>query len=130
MELKFIERPKRNPITGRFLKGVAPHNKGKKWSDYMDGRKHNKVLKCLQRIGNPKLAGSNAIRIVGIKDGKLLSVFESSNHAYRKTKICARNIRSCCHKKRNHAGGVKWFFETDNEWIKIIEDAKNSNNKN
>ena len=58
MELKFIERPKRNPITGRFLKGVAPHNKGKKWSDYMDGRKRNKVLKCLQRIGNPNLAGS------------------------------------------------------------------------
>ena len=24
-----VERPTRNPINGRFLKGIAPHNKGK-----------------------------------------------------------------------------------------------------
>ncbi len=123
MELKFIERPKRNPINGRFLKGIPPHNKGKKWCEWMDGRKKTKILKCLQRIGNQNLAGANAKRIVGIKDGKLLSVFASSNDAYRKTNICSRNIRSCCHKKRNHAGGIKWFFETDNEWIKLIENG-------
>ena len=29
----------RNAVTGRFLKGNTPHNKGKKWSEWMDGRK-------------------------------------------------------------------------------------------
>lgn len=33
------ERPERNLVNGRFLKGHTPHNKGKKWADYMDMRK-------------------------------------------------------------------------------------------
>lgn len=28
-----IERPERNLVNGRFLKGHTPHNKGKKWAD-------------------------------------------------------------------------------------------------
>src|SRR5574344_2611 len=38
----------RNPITGRFNKGSKPHNKGKKWSEYMSKRGQKKALKNLK----------------------------------------------------------------------------------
>ena len=42
-----IERPTRNLITGKFLKGHIPHNKGKKISDYMDLDKAEKIKRIL-----------------------------------------------------------------------------------
>jgi hypothetical protein len=107
-----------NPKNGRFLKGFTPHNKGKKWSEWMDGRKQKKVFKCLSRNGNPNLAGANAKTIVGVKNGKFC-VFESSEDPGRKLGIFARNIRAVCHGKRKKAGGMMWFFEESTEWVKI-----------
>ena len=67
------QKPKRKP-NGRFVKGHVPHNKGKKWSEWMDGRKRRKVLKCLElgRIkGNPNIGGWNRKAVVGISiEGK------------------------------------------------------------
>lgn len=108
-----------NPRNGQFLKGIVPHNKGKKWSEWMDENKQKKVLKNLQRKGNPNIGGNNARKIIGIKNGKFC-VFESSKDAERKLSICARNIRTVCHGKRKFAGGMMWFFEESNEWIKFI----------
>ena len=120
MKIDLTDYPKyRNPHTGRFLKNSIPHNKGKSWSEWMDGRKKRKILKNLQHKGSPNLAGANAKTIVGVKNGKFC-VFESSEDAGRKLGIFARNIRSCCHKKRKTCGGWNWFFENDNEWIKLI----------
>jgi len=119
MEIAHAEVAKVNPVNGRFLKGHKPFNKGLKQKDWMDGRKIKKVLSKLQRNGNPDIGGSNAIRIIGVKNGKFYP-FSSSEDAYRKTNICARNIRSCCHGKRNKAGGVQWFFEDDPKWTKLI----------
>ena len=41
----YIEKevPKRNAVNGRFLKGHVPHNKGKKWIEWMDMRKAKKI---------------------------------------------------------------------------------------
>lgn len=107
----------RNQKNGQFLKCHIPHNKGKKWSDYIDMRKAKRIiriakqnLKCRSDIG-----GCNKKKIVGIKDGKFIGVFESSNDAERKLGIQARNIRSVCNCKRNHAGGIKWFYEKNIE---------------
>lgn len=113
-----------NPINGQFLKGHVPHNKGKRWEDYMDMRKARRIKKNLeigQRKGNPSLGGWNARAIVAIKDGRLCGVFSSSNDAERKTKICARNIRSVCSGKRKRAGGYEWYYENDNRWIELIK---------
>ena len=81
------ERPTRNLVNGRFLKGHTPFNKGRKWSDYLDSRKKRKMLKNLSlgRKGNPSIAGNNARPIVAIKDRRLIAVFPSSNAAERKT---------------------------------------------
>ena len=113
----------RNPTNGQFLKGITPHNKGKKWEDYMDMRKAKKVKRIAMANLKPNMniGGWNARKIVAIKDNKLIGVYKSSNDAERKTGICARNIRSCCNYKRKRAGGFRWFFENDNEWCKLID---------
>ena len=87
MKIDLTDYPKyRNPHTGRFLKNSIPHNKGKSWSEWMDGRKKRKILKNLQHKGNPNLAGANAKTIVGVKNGKFC-VFESSEDAGRKLEV-------------------------------------------
>ena len=124
MTINLTERKNFNPFNGQFVKGITPHNKGKKWNEWMDQNKQEQVLKNLHRNGNPNIGGNNARKIIGIKNGKFCA-FESSKDAERKLKINSRNIRSCCHKKRKFAGGWQWFFENDNEWIKLIEDDNN-----
>lgn len=116
------KRAYRNPINGRFLKGITPHNKGKKWADYIPEAKKNNMLKglTLGRCGYNKIGGINAKKVVAIKDGEIYAMYDSACDAERKLGICSRNIRSCCAKKRAHAGGLKWFLESDNEWIKLI----------
>lgn len=113
----------RNPINGQFLKGLTPHNKGKKWEDYMDMRKAKRIkrIAVANLKHNMNIGGWNAKQIVAIKDNKLFAVYASSNDAERKTGVCARNIRSCCNYKRKRAGGYQWFFENDNTWCELIE---------
>lgn len=72
------ERPERNLVNGRFLKGHTPHNKGKKWADYMDMRK----AKRIKRIGvknlvrNYRISGWNAKPVVAIKDDEPCGYFQ------------------------------------------------------
>ena len=110
----------RNPTNGQFLKGITPHNKGKKWEDYMDMRKAKKVKRIA--ISNLKpnmnLGGWNAKPVVAIKDNELVAVYGSSVEAEKNTGICARNIRSCCNYKRKRAGGFRWFLENDKAVLK------------
>ena len=117
-----VERPQRNPVNGRFLKGHVPFNKGRKWSDYIDTEKAVRMLKGLEggRKGNPSMPGWNARPIVAVKDGRFMGWFRSSYDAERKTGIQGRNIRLCCNGKRRHAGGLRWFFEDDDGWPELI----------
>lgn len=123
MEL-YIEpiRPKFNPKTGRFLKGNVPHNKGKKWNDYMDMRKARKVKRIgmLNLRGRSDIGGWNKKQVIGIKNGRF-SVFESATKAANLLQIERRNISHCCEGKRKHCGGVRWFFEKDYHlWKNLI----------
>jgi hypothetical protein len=106
--------PQKQRKNGRFVKGMTPHNKGKKWCEWMDGRKQRKVRKCLIHTGNPILPGWNKKQVVGISiDGKAC-VFESSKDVERKLGIESRNVRGCCEGKRNLAGGL--FFMWAENW--------------
>ena len=107
---------KPKPKPGRFYKGMTPHNKGKKWADWMDGRKQRKVKRILleHRQVNHNIGGWNAKQVVGISiDGKAC-VFESSKDVERKLGIQSRNVRGCCEGKRNLAGGL--FFMWAENW--------------
>ena len=109
-------KPKYQRNKGRFVKGHTPHNKGKKWSEWMSEEGQAKALSGLYHGGRHGIGGQNAIAIVGInKDGKEC-FFDSSKDAERKTGIDARNIRHCCEGHRKRAGGIRWM--TISEYIR------------
>lgn len=118
--INLLSRSTRNATNGQWLKNIEPHNKGKKWDDWMPKKMQKKVIKNLHRNGNPNFGGTNKIKIVGIKNGRFCP-FESSKDAERKLGICARNIRTVCKGQRKFAGGWQWFYENSNEWLNLIE---------
>ena len=96
-----------NTVTGQFLKGHVPHNKGKKWSEWMDGRKAKKVKRIGMRNlhGRSDIGGWNAQPVFALDDeGNTVGWFASTYDAERKTGICSRNIRAVLEGKRKHAG--------------------------
>lgn len=113
----------RNRVTGRFLKGHTPHNKGKKWSDYLDKRKWKKIkrigLKNLKPSANTS-AGWNARRVVAVKDEKLICVYPSMREAEHRTGIHQKKIKRCCIGKKKDIDGYQWFFEDDHRWCDLI----------
>lgn len=119
------ERKTTNAVTGRFLKGHVPHNKGKKWSEWMDMRKTKRVKRIAKKNLRPNMniGGWNKRKVIAIDDktGKWY-VFESSQDAARKTGASAGLIRRCCRKANvHHHHGLRWFWENDNEWTKFIK---------
>jgi hypothetical protein len=110
-----------NPTNGRFIKNRIPHNKGKKWNNWLSETEQKKILKNLTHQGNANIGKYQGEKIVGIKNGKFHGVFDHSNEAGIKLNLCSRNIRSCCHGKRKSCGGINWFYEKDFEkWNQLI----------
>lgn len=108
-----IERPQYNPTNGQFLKGHIPHNKGKKWEDYMDMRKARRIKRiAIKNLKvNRDIGGWSKKAVLCVdEENNILGWFSSSCDAEKKTGICARNIRNTCNGKRKHAGGFKWEF--------------------
>jgi hypothetical protein len=125
------ERRTRNAINGRILPGHVPLNKGKKWGEYKVPKKsRKKILANLTDEGRKLGAKASkpllCIKIVGILNGEFMGMFESASDAQRKMakigiKVCHENIRNCCKGKRQRAGGINWFYESDFEkWSKEI----------
>ena len=125
MELYIPNEPfKYNKLNGRFLKGNVPHNKGKKWEDYMDMRKAKRIKRiAMQNLKpNMNIGGWNKKQVIGIKEGRIVGVFESSISAANTHSIIARNIRHCCEGKRKRCGGIYWFWEEDyDRWSKYLD---------
>lgn len=64
-----VERPTRNPINGRFLKGIAPHNKGKTMKYHSLKTKHRSLKNLAKGRGSwhKTGAGLNRKSVVAIK---------------------------------------------------------------
>ena len=108
------KKPQRK-ANGCFVKGYVPHNKGKKWSEWMpDGRKQRKVRNRLQHSGNPHLPGWNKKHIIATKDGRELW-FESASAAASALNLIRRNISHVANGQRNHCGG--WRFR----WTQSVQ---------
>ena len=116
---------------GQYQKGHIPWNKGIPMKQWMDGRKIEKVLKCLEigrKLGNSViLTKINSKCIIGIKAGKS-RIFKNSIEAEKVLKsegiaVNSRNIRAVCNEKlckwngviyvRKKAGGYQWFDIND-----------------
>lgn len=118
------ERPTRNFINGRFLKGVAPHNKGKtmkyhtKWARRRSMKNLTKGRGAWHKTG----AGMNRKSVVAIKEGRLCGIFPSIQDAGKVTGANPALISYICNKKpgKHKARGFEWFFENDTTWFDLI----------
>ena len=117
-----MERRYTNALNGRFLKGHTPHNKGKKWEEWMDMRKAKKVI----RIGtmnlrpNMNIGGWNKKKVVSVDADGAWKLYSSAVAAAEATGNIRRNISHCCQGKRKRCGGLRWFYWESDEWIKLI----------
>ena len=106
------------------MKGHAPHNKGKKWHEYMDMRKAKRIIRIAKQNhkGRADIGGHNKRQVIGIKDGVIIGVFESATKAAQRTGLIRRNISHCCQGHRKRCGKIMWFFEDEiDKWIEIIK---------
>ena len=74
-------RPKYNPTNGQFLKGHVPHNKGKKWEEWMDMRKAKKVKQIAMKNLRHRIdiGGWNKKAVYALdEDNNILGWFESA----------------------------------------------------
>ena len=120
MEFTAKGYPARNAQNGQFLKGHIPHNKGKKWSNYMDMRKAKRIIRIAKKNllpGNPNIGGWNKKKVVMVTSKGNWVVFESATEAASKMGLERRNISHCCEGKRQRCGGRWWFFFDDDRWI-------------
>ena len=101
-------RPTRNKVTGRFLPGNVPANKGKRWADYLSEESQREIAKGWKNPdehrseNGKKYGGRNRKPIVAITDDGKFRVFKDGYLAAEwlkkyTGKSCNReNIGRCC----------------------------------
>lgn len=128
------ERKSYNPTNGQFLKGHVPHNKGKRWSDYMGKRKQKRASKGWTNIiehrgpGNICLAEQSKTQVIAVgRNGDWL-IFPSCTEAAKWCGSTASNVSRCCrwnqcgHKHTDYkCKGVRFYYEKENTWINKIQ---------
>lgn len=131
------ERPLRNKVTGRFLPGHVPSNKGKTWDEYMskgaqsNARKGWRNLERMHSPGHPPTIGAGRCRkkVVSIDENGRLKMFPFIGAAANYYGIVRENVRRCCQENaRLHVNkktgkintdhrymGLRFYFEADVE---------------
>lgn len=138
----------RNKITGRFLKGHVPANKGKKWSEFMSKRAQRRSAKGWKNLDlhrrRPDTAGRSPKQVVAVFDDGQFLVFPYIGEAAKWLGDGSReNIGRCCRenasrkvckndwRKGQRKGasrvntdhrymGIRWYFESDDVWTTKI----------
>ncbi len=118
-------RSTRNLVTGRFIKGVPPHNKGKKMQFHSEESQKNSLSNLTKGRGgwHKTGAGMNKKTVVAIKDRRLVGVYKSVNDAGEKLYTTASHISAVCLKKKGHktVRGYKMYYENDPSWLTEID---------
>lgn len=134
------EVPKRNAVTGRFMKGHVPANKGKKWSDYMGKRAMKRAAKGWKNVceHRPKHRSDTAGRcrkaVIAVMDDGTWKFFSYIGNAGKWIGGSRENVGRCCRfnqarhvNKKTGAintdhkyNGVRFYFEDDNIWTTKI----------
>ena len=125
-------RGQRDAMTGRFLKGCVPSNKGKKWSEYMGKRAQKRASRGWKNIelyrckGHPN-SGRKKISVVAVNDDGRFQVFTSSAFAAKRIDGNYSNVLRCCRLNEIHGRntdhkymGFRFYFEKDTNWLTKI----------
>ena len=126
-ELTFSqERPKRNLVNGRFLKGCTPHNKGKTWDETMSDEGKEKAKKGWSNVGRQWVRGENSGRprkaVIAIVEGRPKYIKDIAT-AGKLINGRMGNVQRCCveNKKNGYERvhtykGIAFFYEDDDTW--------------
>ena len=135
------EIPKRNALTGRFMKGYEPANKGKKWSEYMSKRAMKRAAKGWKNLelhrnknGRPDIAGRCRKHVIAVMNDGTWKVFSYIGSAGAWIGGNRDNVGRCCrmnqerrvNKKTGKVNtdhkykGVRFYFESDEIWMSKI----------
>lgn len=136
-----------NRVTGRFMKGHVPANKGKKWSEYMGKRAQKRAAKGWKNLdlhrnknGRPDTAGRCRKPVIAVMDDGRWQYFSYVGAAASWCGGSRENVARCCrlnqsltllHDVRGRLTdrtntdhrymGVRFYYESDNNWMKKIE---------
>ncbi len=136
-------RPTRNKVTGRFLPGNVPANKGKRWADYLSIESQREMAKGWKNLNEhrsengKKSGGRNRKPIVAITDDGKFRVLKDAYLAAEWLKrhigkSCNReNIGRCCRYNQSRKPlkapntdhrymGIRSYFESDKIWYSKI----------
>lgn len=91
-----------NPFNGQFLKGHEPHNKGKRWKDYMSEEKQKSAARGWENIekhrckGHPNANKARAVNVVAVHNNGDYHIFEFITRAADHVNGNPMNVRRCC----------------------------------
>lgn len=135
-------RPDRNKLTGRFMKGHVPHNKGVEgWQKSLPKRTQLRIAKGWKNVElhrptiRPDTAGRARKKVVLVTDKGRFCVFDYIGAAAEKVGVQRENISRCCRQNAERAVnlktgrintdhkymGFRWYFESDPIWWDKIE---------
>lgn len=131
----------RNPFTGRFLKGSEPHNKGKKWEEYVPKASQRKMRKGWKNLdkyrncnGRPDTAGRCRKQCVAVRNNGRYHIFDYVGAAAEWLGGSRENVGRCCrYNQERHINrktgkintdhqykGVRFYFAEDPIWQEKI----------
>lgn len=135
------ERPAYNAVNGRFLKGHVPHNKGKKWSEYLGKRAQKRMAKGWKNLEKyrPTSRPDTSVRcrkqVIAVMDDGTWRHFSFLGSAGELIGGSRENVGRCCRSNRaRHVNrktgkvntdhsykGVRFYFEDDEIWMTKIK---------
>lgn len=116
-------RHNKNLTTGRYMKGSIPHNKGKKWDEWLSKDMQEKIKRGLARPVKNRynVGGWNKKAVIMIDSEGNRAYFESAEEVSRRTGIHSACIKRVCSKERKQTHGCRFFWFSDNELIDILK---------
>lgn len=127
---------------GRFVKGCEPHNKGKKWSEWMSKRAQKRAAKGWKNLkhhrpSHPEGSGRPKRPIIAVKDdGSWIWLPDATKALTWLGEGRKENINRCCKQNEvKHVNqktgkvntdhrymGIRFYYESDDIWTCKIKD--------
>ena len=130
-----------DPRNGRFMKGHEPHNKGKKWDEYLPKKSQRRMKKGWKNLdkyrncnGRPDTAGRSRKEVVAVRNNGKYRIFDFIGAAADWLGGNRENIGRCCrNNQERHVNqktgkvntdhqykGIRWYFASDPIWQEKI----------
>ena len=119
------ERPDRNPVTGRFLPGHIPANKGRKLDEYCSKKAQRRMRKGWVNVikyrpkHRPDTSGRCRKPVAAISDDGRLTVYPFIGAAALAVGGSRESVRRCCAQNSHPTGSGKAAHNTDHRYMGI-----------